>query len=178
MQFGGVRSTSQVANSFIGTGRVAGAVIFVRSAIFGPGGPRDTRNAYVSPRLAAPVRRWLSTTVGVKIATRQRDGAQDSTPTPPTGGFADSGLDRSATLPVRNQSELSRWIAEESLRYVPRHLVGSIWDDASYDSKLSMLPCIIKKMREDHDVISKFGKADSTHICISGKYVSSKRIGN
>lgn len=38
MQFGGVRSTSQVANNFIGTGRVAGAVTFVRSAIFSPGG--------------------------------------------------------------------------------------------------------------------------------------------
>lgn len=36
MQFGGVRSTSQVAKSFIGTGRLAGAVTFVRSAIFRP----------------------------------------------------------------------------------------------------------------------------------------------
>ncbi|KAG7203337.1 hypothetical protein KM043_010424 [Ampulex compressa] len=41
MQFGGVRSTSQVAKSFMGTGRVAGAVVFVRSAIFGPVGPRQ-----------------------------------------------------------------------------------------------------------------------------------------
>lgn len=39
MQFGGVRSTSQVAKSFIGTGRLAGAVTFVRSAIIRPYGP-------------------------------------------------------------------------------------------------------------------------------------------
>lgn len=51
MQFGGVRSTSQVANSFIGTGRVAGAVTFVRSAIFGPGGPRTRETpTFRSPR--------------------------------------------------------------------------------------------------------------------------------
>jgi len=114
MQFGGVRSTSQVANSFIGTGRVAGAVIFVRSAIFGPGGPRDTRNVYVSPRLAAPVRRRLSMTVGVKIATRQRGSGTEHRPRcrrPWREALPILDSTVAPCLPVRNQSELSRWIA-------------------------------------------------------------------
>lgn len=42
MQFGGVRSTSQVANNFMGTGRVAGDVTFVRSAIFGTAAHKQT----------------------------------------------------------------------------------------------------------------------------------------
>lgn len=41
MQFGAVRSTSQVANSFIGTGRLLGFVVF-RSAIVRPVGPGGT----------------------------------------------------------------------------------------------------------------------------------------
>lgn len=57
IQFGAVQSTSQVANSFIGTGRVAGAVVFVRSAIFGPSAHRNTHHTFSSPRLAAD---WLS----------------------------------------------------------------------------------------------------------------------
>lgn len=66
----------------MGTGRVAGAVTFVRSAIFGPGGPRDVRNNYVSPRFAA--HRRLSMTVKSRALF--------------TGGLADdSGIDRGAT---------------------------------------------------------------------------------
>lgn len=53
MQSGAVRSTSQVANSFMGTGRVAGAVVFVRSAIFGPTAHKNTPHTFSSPRLAA-----------------------------------------------------------------------------------------------------------------------------
>lgn len=57
IQFGAVQSTSQEANSFMGTGRVAGAVVFVRSAIFGPSAHRNTHYAFSSPRLAAD---WLT----------------------------------------------------------------------------------------------------------------------
>lgn len=53
IQFGAVQSTSQEANSFMGTGRVAGAVVFVRSAIFGPSAHKNTHYAFSSPRLAA-----------------------------------------------------------------------------------------------------------------------------
>lgn len=108
MQFGGVRSTSQVANSFIGTGRVAGAVTFVRSAIFGPGGPRTH---------ATPTFRRVSRLADdYQWPWRARLN---------TGGFADYfGFDRGATF-VRALSNGMR-IAGILSRNVPRHLVNSI----------------------------------------------------
>lgn len=53
MQLGDVRSTSQVAKSFMGTGREAGPVCFVRSAIFGLAAHCVRYTAIPHPRLAA-----------------------------------------------------------------------------------------------------------------------------